>query len=99
MDQDSPTGVTGFRQSSQSGSHHGITNNISREVATSNTPLLQSHSSQVTQLSITQDRIIARTPPSGGRMGTVGSGSPGDHMITLQCTPQSVPHPIYTPVL
>ncbi|XP_025115888.1 probable E3 SUMO-protein ligase RNF212 isoform X2 [Pomacea canaliculata] len=47
--------------------------------------------------SITPGRLIARTPPSGGRMGTVGGSS--SNTISLHRTPQSVAHNIYPPTL
>lgn len=43
--------------------------------------------------SITSGRLSVRTPPSGGKIGTI-QGTPVSQSVTIPQTPQSVPHPI-----
>ncbi|XP_033763499.1 RING finger protein 212B-like [Pecten maximus] len=46
-----------------------------------------------TTLGSTVGRVSVRTPPSGGRIGTVGN-TPSPRGYTVPVTPKSVPHPI-----
>ncbi|XP_076470176.1 E3 ubiquitin-protein ligase RNF212B-like [Babylonia areolata] len=87
----SPCMSQGMRSFSHSSSRHGSSQSMQHHGGSS-TPY--PYMSQMTS-SATPDRILARTPPSGGRMGTVGNGSPADHLINIHPkTPMSVPHPI-----
>ena len=55
-----------------------------------------SNHSQMSMLSSTIGRVSVRTPPVGGRIGTVGTPSPSvsDRHNMINQTPKSVPHPI-----
>ncbi|OWF36567.1 RING finger protein 212B-like isoform X2 [Mizuhopecten yessoensis] len=46
-----------------------------------------------TNFGSTVSRVSVRTPPSGGRIGTVGD-TPSPRRYTVPATPKSVPHPI-----
>ncbi|KAK7114193.1 hypothetical protein V1264_000293 [Littorina saxatilis] len=88
----SPNVSPGMRHTAHSVSRHATPSAVTHSHGRSSSQMSSFPSSSGfpnSQMSITPDRILARTPPSGGRMGTVGNGSPAERqMISLCRTPE-----------